>query len=377
MNPGTDYSHLRPLIGIFVNKRFFRNQNVTPFARKLAQANEKAKCSIFFFSSQHVNWKTNTINAYVIDSNNQQWLTCQQPFPDIIYDRATGIGRDEKAAVEALRVRFKKLSQIQFINSCKLKKWQLYQKLSKHKTINKYLPATTNSRSIEDIKAMLAIYDYLFLKSSGGSGGKRVFALEKNENGYCFRYYHQGLHLKRHVSNLDDLRSEMKKINLTPQRVVIQQGIRLLKYNNRPLDLRVLMVKNKNGDWKAIYNQARVAPKGAIITNASLGGEVKNFSDIYSALKKRYAKIPSDKQIKDICIIIARYIEKEFGVFGEMGIDIAVDETGKVWLLEANSKPSKLPEQGLEDTLGISPQFLMTLEYAKFLYAKKTSKPNN
>jgi hypothetical protein len=67
---------------------------------------------------------------------------------------------------------------------------------------------------------------------------------------------------------------------------------------------------------------------------------------------------------------IACYIEKEFGPFGEIGIDIAVDKTGKVWLLEANSKPTKLPEQRIEDTAGISPQFLLILEYAKHLYSK-------
>jgi hypothetical protein len=103
----------------------------------------------------------------------------------------------------------------------------------------------------------------------------------------------------------------------------------------------------------------------------SLGGEVMNYSDIYPALKKRYPGIPTDKQIKDICMVIARYIEKEFGPFGEIGMDIGVDETGKVWLLEANSKPSKLPEQKIEDTVGISPQFLMTLEYARLLYSRK------
>ena len=360
---------LKPLIGVFVNKKFLSKRTIIQFAGKLNQANQKAKCSIYFFTSQNIDWKRKIISGYVLEGN-KQWLERRLPFPDIIYDRGTGFRGGEKAAVEALHARFKKIKGIQYINSCKLKKWQLHKKLSKHEAVNKYLPATFFSRGIDDIKEMIAKYEYLFLKSSGGSGGKGVFALEERNHGFCFRYYRKGTHMKRYVASLDDLCTEMNKIGLKPDRVVLQQGIRLIKYKKRPLDLRVLMVKDKDGIWNAVYNQARIAQKGAVITNISLGGEVMNYGDIYAALKKRCPGIPSDKEIKDICMIIARYIEKEFGPFGEIGIDIAVDRTGKVWLLEANSKPSKLPEKKIEDTVGISPQFLMTLEYAGLLYSK-------
>jgi hypothetical protein len=369
VNPRREHNHPRPVVGVFVNKNFLHKRKVPLFAKKLNQANVKAKCSIYFFSSENINWKSQKISGYILEGNNKQWLERRMPFPDIIYDRGTGFDSGEKAEIEALRARFKKLPGIQFINSCKLKKWQVHQKLSRHKDVNKYLPATTFSRGIDDIKSMIAKYGYLFLKSSGGSGGKGVFAMERYDHGYCFRYYRKGLHMKRYASNLGSLRTELKAIGLKPDRVIIQQGIRLIKFNNRPMDLRVLIVKDKDGIWNTVYNQARVAQKGAVITNASLGGEVMKYSHIYPTLKKRYPGIPSDKKIKGICMVIARYIEKEFGPFGEIGIDIGVDETGKVWLLEANSKPSKLPEKGIEDTVGISPQFLMTLEYARLLYS--------
>lgn len=370
MYPRAKHNHLRPLIGVFVKKKYVRK--IPKFARKLYQANQKARCSIYFFTSQDINWKKKTINGYVLEHGSKQWLRCRLPFPDIIYDRGTGFAGGEKAEVKALRARFKKNPGIQYINSCKLKKWQVHKKLSRHKAVNKYLPKTTNSLGIDDIRAKVAKYGYLFLKSSGGSGGKGVFSLEKCAKGFCFRYYHKGTHLKRYVSNLEGLCTEMKTIGLKPDRVIIQQGIRLIKYKNRPMDLRVLMVKDKDGIWNAVYNQARVAKKGAVITNISLGGEVMNYRDIFPALKEKYPGIPSDKQIRNICKIIACYIEKEFGPFGEIGIDVALDKSGKVWLLESNSKPSKLPEKGIEDTVGISPQFLLTLEYARLLYLKKS-----
>lgn len=361
----------RPLIGVFINKKLLWTRRVVLFARKLYQANDKAKCSIYFFSHENIDWEKQKIRGYLYGGSKKRWQESLLPFPDIVYDRGAGFGRLEEGNVERLRARFKKIPGIQFINSCKLPKWQLHQKLSRHKAVNKYLPATNLSRGIQDIRKAIAKHGYLFLKSSGGSGGKDVFALEKQKGGFYFHYYLKGIHRKRYASNLRSLQSELNAIGLRPDRVIIQQGIRLVKYNNRLMDLRVLMVKDREGIWSAVYNQARLAQSGAVITNLSLGGEVMNYSDIYPALKKKYPGIPSDNQVRRICVVISRYIEKEFGSFGEIGMDIGVDYSGRFWLLEANSKPTKLPEQGLEDTEGISPQFLMTLDYARLLYSKR------
>jgi hypothetical protein len=259
VNPKEKHNRLRPLIGVFVNNTFLRK--IPPFARKLRQANQKAMCSIYFFTVQDINWERQTINGYVPEGSCKQWSKRKMPFPDIIYDRGTGFTGAVKAEVEMLRTRLKKFPGIQYINSCKLKKWQVHQKLSRHKTVNKYLPATTFSHGIDDIRAMIKKYGFIFLKSSGGSGGKDVFALEKCTDGFCFRYYRKGIHRKRYVLNLNSLRREMKTIGLKPHRVIIQQGIRLIQYKNRPMDLRILMLKGKEGTWKAVYNQARVAQK--------------------------------------------------------------------------------------------------------------------
>jgi hypothetical protein len=276
------------------------------------------------------------------------------------------------AAVEEVRSRLAAEPGLQFINSGKLKKWQVHRKLVRHREVREHLPAAVWSRGLADIREALARHGFLFLKSSGGSGGRNVLALEKSGGDCRCRYYHQGRHRQRTLRHLSGLPAELKKIGLAPGRVILQQGIRLVTYRGRPLDLRVLMVKDRQGRWSAVYNQARLARPGEAITNVSLGGEVRNYSDLYPALLKRYPGLPSDASIRELSGTIARCIEKEFGPFGEMGLDIGVDGKGRLWLLEANSKPSKLPEDGIEDTKGISPQFLMILEYARLLYRKRS-----
>ena len=335
----------------------------------MIQANEKTQCYIYFFPPEGIDWRNKKIKGYIIGCNNKQWQCRWLPFPDIVYNRGVAFNNNQKIIIETIRHRFHTLPEIQFINSDKMKKWEVYEKLAKYKEIKSYLPATMLYHQFEDIKRMLAQYSFIFLKSSEGSGGKGVLSIEKQDAGFYIRFYQKGVHQKRFATSFRDLQSPLKRIiSFMPDKIVVQQGIRLVKYKGRLLDLRILLVKDKNGIWNAIYNQARVAQKGTVITNLSLGGYVMNYSDIYPVLKANRPRIPADEEIRDICIMIARYIEKEFGSFGEIGMDMAVDETGKVWFLEGNSKPSKLPEQVIEDTEGISPQFLMTLEYARMLY---------
>ncbi|NLP37075.1 MAG: YheC/YheD family protein [Firmicutes bacterium] len=360
----------RPIIGVFINEKFFQRSKMRRFAQKLVQANEKTRCTLYFFCLKNINWQEKTICGQLLNKH-KQWQKELFPFPDIIYDRGTGFTGKEKAMVEAARKRLKKIPDIQFINSCKLDKWQVHQRLNKYAALKKYLPPTFLSKGLADIEKKIGRYKYLFLKSADGSGGKNVFALEKKTSGFVFSYFSKNKHRKVTAPTLKNLPQALKNLGLKPEGLVLQQGVQLLKLNGCPWDLRVLLVKNNMGTWETVYTQARVAPEGAVITNAALGGKVKNYSTVYSVLKKGYPSLPTEAQISRISLLIARYLEKEFGLFGEIGIDLGIDESGKVWFLEANSKPSKLPEKKLEGTEGISPQFLKILEYACYLYQKK------
>jgi hypothetical protein len=362
----------RPIIGVLVNKIFLHVPGGKLFAAKMMQANEKARCSIYFFSPENIDWDNKRIKGYLPAINNKKWLGDWRPFPDIIYDRGAGFRNDEKTRVEEVRRHFHDLPNIQFINSGKLGKWESYAKLSRFNEVKNCLPETRLYRDFQDIREMMARHRTIFLKTSEGSGGRGVFSIEKQDQGFYLRYYHNGTHRARFAATLRALRPYLDRIaRAAGDRIVVQQGVHLVKFRGRRLDLRVLMVKGKDGIWKAVYNQARVAQKGAVITNLSLGGDVMNYSDIYPALKASYPGIPSDGEIRAICAGLARYIEKGLGPFGEIGMDLGIDEDGKTWLLEANSKPSKLPEKYIEDNVGISPQFLATLEYARFLFSQK------
>ncbi|MGV2806477.1 YheC/YheD family protein, partial [Clostridium perfringens] len=53
--------------------------------------------------------------------------------------------------------------------------------------------------------------------------------------------------------------------------------------------------------------------------------------------------------------------------FGELGIDLAIDTTGRIWLLEVNSKPSKGENAPLNADSKVRPSAVRLVQYCQYL----------
>jgi hypothetical protein len=62
------------------------------------------------------------------------------------------------------------------------------------------------------------------------------------------------------------------------------------------------------------------------------------------------------------------YIEDSYGSFGELGIDYAIDVTGKLWFIECNAKPGKDTVYLSYDKNTIKKAFQNPLDYGKYLW---------
>jgi hypothetical protein len=360
--------YLGPVIGIFVNSRYLSKlwkQKPPLSATKYIQANQRARCLLYFFSHKNINWKNKKIKGFYFSSYKHKWISTWLPFPSIVYDRYTHNDK-QKQQLKTIRQKFSKHPGIKLINSGKLEKWKVYHKLSKHDTIKKYLPYTICDRKKDDVRNMLQRYGFIFVKSSAGSAGRDVLSIKKHAGAYHVIYYKKRIR-KKVFKRIGELKRFVDDF-IKGKEMIIQRGIPLLKYKGQPMDIRILLVKDGKGQWRAIYHQSRIAKDFSTITSYSLGGDLANYKDIYAYFKKRYKmKVPSPAHLTIIMIKVAKAIEKELGPFGEIGMDAAIDKKGKLWFLEGNSKPTKNPVPKLEDTKGISPQFLSILQYAKYL----------
>lgn len=362
--------YLGPVVGVFVNLRYLKSieDGEAPLSsEKNMQANIEGKCLLYYFSIENIDWMKKKVKGFTYMKWLGLWKQYWFPMPNVIYDRGTRFYTDEKPLAKDIRKKFKDDPNIYIINSRDyLGKWKCYKCLAKYPEINSYLPRTSLFTNFNDILLMIKQYGFIFLKSSYGSMGHQVMSIRQSGDNYKINYYSNGL--KEEILNMEKLRQHVTDFT-TDKQYIIQQGCNLIKYKGSNIDMRVLINKDGNGKWVVVYNQYRVAAANSTITNYSAGGYMADYDAVYKELKKDNPgiTIPKYAEVAEVTIKIATYIEKEYGAFGELGMDIAMDNEGKLWFIEANTKPDKDPEPELEDAEGISPQCLYILQYSKYL----------
>ena len=188
---------------------------------------------------------------------------------------------------------------------------------------------------------------------------------KNNYHHYVAFYYVKGKMRKRIIRKKYILKQTIEKF-IKGRQYVIQQGISLIKYEGHKTDVRVLLQKNRSGFWIVAGMFANIAFKDSTITNYH---EAKGviYKELYSKLIENMQSVPSYEQISEKAIFFAKHVEKAFGEFGELGLDIAIDQNGDIWFIEANTMPDRYVgyiEESEEDSLN---RFRPLLEYSKYL----------
>lgn len=133
---------------------------------------------------------------------------------------------------------------------------------------------------------------------------------------------------------------------------VVQQALRLATYRGSKYDIRLMMIRDARRQWQYCGMLAKTAGPASIVTNIARGkGEVVPADRALGA-----SHGPRGELLKQEMLRLARRCNRLFDRIRyewQMGYDFAVDEAGKVWLIEANpGNPShalfaKLPDQTL------------------------------
>ena len=121
-------------------------------------------------------------------------------------------------------------------------------------------------------------------------------------------------------------------------KVLVQQGIHLLRYEQRIIDFRVHTNKDDNGEWKVTAIAAKIAGTGSVTTHVRSGGEIKTLDEIFTKDESQHYKEKLTTASLELSKALGRNIE---GIIGEIGFDLGIDRNGDVWLFEANSKPGR------------------------------------
>ena len=365
---------LGPVLGIFVNPDYLGDlvkQHYRPTSMNMVRANEDQHAFVYFFSIGAVNWFDKKMEGCYYSFHQNHWVKKWLPLPDVVYDRGVGFYSREKLLVEHFRDQFSPVGNITRINArdC-LDKYWLFERLKRNINVRQYLPDTIRYKSINDLIEMSKKYKTLYLKSFYGNRGNEVMAVVTlAENSFECSFFSLGKPKQTRVNDVEALSEQIGNF-FKDKKFIVQQGIELIQHEGSNTDMRILVQKDKNGRWASVYIVAIKGRRGSLITAGDdKGARFYDFIDLLPlALDISIRKARSlEKQMIDAAICIAGAIENEYGPFGEIGMDMALDKNQKIWFIEANSKPDRELEPGDKGNKRGVLSCWYTIQYAKYL----------
>jgi hypothetical protein len=331
-----------PLVGIFT-------AGFTPFPlrpmgerslffSKLLSVKKSVGALPFIFGEQHIDWEQGLIRGYFFHQNG--WEIREVPFPNVIYDRLPNRKTENRSILKRTKERLQREYLIPWYNPGFFNKLDVYDRLIDDPSVAKFLPETSPFTSFSYIEDQLAKYGHVFIKPFNGSLGYGVHQIiyDKQDNHYYCRYCNkEGENRLQKFSTLEGLFSHVfNQQNMS--KMIIQQGIQLLRINQRTVDFRVHTNKDEDGKWQVTAIAAKVAGAGSPTTHMKNGGVIKTLEEIFNEDESSLY----NEKLTEVSLKLSESIENHMeGIIGEIGFDLGIDRNGDVWLFEANSKPGR------------------------------------
>lgn len=360
-----------PVVGVLVEKHSIytiRKQGEANFRiGELLSANEEAGNIIFFFSLEHVSMRMKRILGTYYDFCFKRWQTRLFPIPDALYDRGSGatVYHRKQVILRKMLATFDvdKVNAVHYFN-----KYDLYHKLVRDEAMKSHLPFTVLYRDSTDLNKFENEQPF-YIKKCIGSNGLDVVRVGKlhGGDGYEYRYFAKRMIVGKVYTRQELLSKTNAFFGAEP--IILQQAIPLLQVGQRLMDMRATLQRDGRGNLQITAITARVGHKHSPVTSTRTGSTCLPIEQFY---KKYMRSTPSDVQeLRDKMetFLVKTYgcIENAYGPFGEMGIDFAMDQQGKLWFIECNAKPAKDSLYQAHDRATIRKAFLYPLQYAQFI----------
>lgn len=305
------------------------------------------------------------INGFQYHSESRSWSQASLPFPQVIYNRIPNRKEEQRPEVQQLLKACLKHSRVRLFNPSFFYKWTLFEWLNKSKQTRKYVPSTRRLSGPADLEAMLGLFPVVYLKPVKGKAGAGIMRVERSKvkpEGFVLRVQANKNSKATSYPAFPRLWNAVKGL-AGPEEYIVQQGIELARYDDRPFDLRVLVQKNGQGEWSLSGIGARVAGKSSITTHVPRGGSIHQPETVLTAALGPEAARHTLFKARISALSIARQIEKASGhSLGEMSMDLGVDTTGQIWFFEANSRPMKFDEPDIRKR-----SLERLIEYSQFM----------
>ena len=324
-----------------------------------------ASCEMecFRFLPSKIEPHTQQVQGKRFDSKINSWIDGEFQIPSIIYDRC--FYGDDEHSKQCLPIVswLKSRKDLHFLGYGLPNKLELYEAL-KMTTLSAYLPPSQHVTTTVTVLKELNEKKRLILKPINGSQGYGIYYVKKNDKTFHVKTEKQKQIISRIFPNATKLNQWLQTL-ITKRQYILQPYLELSNDELQPFDIRILLQKNKQGEWIERGRGVRQGNMGGILSNLSAGGIVANFADwlmTVPATKREYIR----NEIEYIITTLPPLLEKKFLPLFELGVDIGIAKDGSIWVLDINSKPGRKvvlqTQPDLKEMLNLAP-----LHYGKYL----------
>jgi hypothetical protein len=320
---------------------------------------------VYFFTPGAIAANFSTVEGWVY---NKGWQKRVLPAPDVVNNRLTKRKLENLPVVQQFMYELKHRFRAQVFNEKFLDKSEVFDALKKEVALQKYLPDSHTLQNYNLFKSMCSRYNVVFLKPVKGSLGKGIIRLSRmGPEQWQVSHATFGGTKKQTFTSLIKLFSTLEG-KMKTVRYLIQQGLTLIEIGGRPVDFRALTQKNASGKWTVTSIVSRTAGTHHFVSNLARGGTL---STVKESIAKSNLPVSHRSNVsvllKKAALDIAKGVDHTIPAhFAELGIDLALDTSGRVWLLEVNSKPSKNDNTALKEGK-IRPSVRMMIQYARYI----------
>ncbi|MFD2671438.1 YheC/YheD family endospore coat-associated protein [Marinicrinis sediminis] len=335
---------------------------------RLCRLGKQQGIPTYVFTPQGVNWKSRQTIGYTLSHPRGDWQEGSFPLPRFVYDRCFFRNRQDQQHYHQF-ARQASACSIRLLNKRLGGKYQVWKVLMDISELQEHLPPTEKVSSLRDIKRGLDQFGAVFLKPNGGMQGKGTAYIRRAaDQSWVVVGRNPHNETTRHTFDRTSLFARWLRTYVQRRTYIMQPFLPLQTPDEQAFDLRVMLQRGAVGEWEMTGYAIRMGAKDSLISNLHGGGTAVAAQPFLTSI---YGETETERillELVNLSLLVPPAIEARYGKMIELGIDYGIDTSGKLWLIEVNSKPGRqiFRKAGLEQTAKRS--LTNPIHYVRYLY---------
>ncbi|MFD1886053.1 YheC/YheD family protein [Paenibacillus wenxiniae] len=321
--------------------------------RALLDAAKQHDVRLLFFDESSFEPGQRTVQAMVANPDlPDNWLLESHPLPDIVMNEMPKLP-NERSPLE------QKLNRLVTFTSHSIHgKMRIQTELSQSPLWSSLVIPTVVYADIDNLINKLEQEKDIIIKPDQGRQGKQVVRITSApdhtpDHTFMWRTNDTVLHVS------SDGLQQLVQSFIGEQAFLIQRYVDSTTDERQPFDCRIHVQRDEQGEFAVTRIYIRYGESDGVTSNLEQGGQTAEWTEW---LRRHRAEIaePSIEQLPQIGIQLAYDIDALYDYdLDELGLDLAVDRSGKWWFYEANTAPQTREHE--------AERAMHTIGYARYL----------